>query len=335
MAAVIGAALLVAASLSISLQPVGLIAGLFVIVVPFEKLMPRHREQRLRRPQVGTDIAHGLIGPLLTPVTLVIAATIGLVSLAWLPGLALRPLVAALPPVVQVMSGVALFDLVIYWTHRFSHEVPFLWRFHAIHHSTEHLDWVSGLRSHPFDGVILAPAFVFLLAAGFDPEYAGVVTVVQILTGIFLHANVRWRLAPLHKIVITPEFHHWHHTNEPVAIHSNYSAFLPLWDLAFGTYFMPSNRRPETYGVDEYVPTGVVGQLLWPLRGVGNPIVRMGRVLGHPGRSSRVLTGQVRRLLSQMRRSATRPTGNVTGVVPRPPARPVRYPDPAVRSPVG
>lgn len=334
-AAIAGAALLIAASLSISLEPVGLIAVLFVLVVPFEKLMPRHRGQRLRRPQIGTDIAHGLIAPLLTPVTLVLAAAIGLASLAWLPGLALRPVVTALPPTVQLVAGVALFDFVIYWTHRFSHEIPFLWRFHAIHHSTETLDWVSGLRSHPFDGLILAPAFVLLLAAGFDPEYAGVVTVVQILTGIFLHANVRWRLAPLHRVIITPEFHHWHHTNEPVAIHSNYSVFLPLWDLVFGTYFMPSNRRPETYGVDEYIPRGVVGQLLWPLRGVGNPIRHLWRLLRHPVRSVRFLGRQVGALLGQMRRSAARPTSNITGVVPRPPTRPTAAPEPALGSPVG
>ncbi len=196
----------------------------------------------------------------------------GVFSLAWLPGLALRPLVSQIPPLAQMMLGLVLFDLLIYWTHRFSHEVPFLWRFHAIHHSTETLDWVSGLRGHPFDGVILAPAFVFLLAAGFSPEYAGAITVIQILSGLFLHANVRWRLRPLHRLIITPEFHHWHHTNEPTAMHSNYSVFLPIWDIAFGTYFMPSNRRPATYGVDEYIPSGVVGQLLWPLRGIGNPL---------------------------------------------------------------
>ena len=76
------------------------------------------------------------------------------------------------------------------------------------------------------DGAIIAPAVVFLIAAGFSTETAVVITVLQILVGLFLHANVRWRLRPMHKIIITPEFHHWHHTNEPDAIWSNYSTFL-------------------------------------------------------------------------------------------------------------
>lgn len=318
------ALVLVGVALSVSVEPVFLIAVLFVLVVPFEKAMPRHKGQRVRRPAIGTDLAHGLVTPIVAPAGLVVAGALGVFSLAWLPGLALRPLVGQIPSLAQMLLGLVLFDLLIYWTHRFSHEVPFLWRFHAIHHSTETLDWVSGLRGHPFDGVILAPAFVFLLAAGFSPEYAGAITVIQILSGLFLHANVRWRLRPLHRLIITPEFHHWHHTNEPTAMHSNYSVFLPIWDIAFGTYFMPANRRPETYGVDEYIPSGVVGQLLWPLRGIGNPLVRVGRGLSHPIRSLRWLGAQVRVLLGQMQRSALRRTGNVTGTVPHPPRRPDR-----------
>ncbi len=314
---------LILASLAISREPLVLLAFLFVLVVPFEKWMPRHPEQKIRRTELGTDVAHGIIAPLVAPVGIFVAAGIGIMSFGWLPGLALRPLVALLPGWASMILGLLLFDALIYWTHRFSHEIPFLWRFHAVHHSTETLDWVSGLRQHPFDGVILAPAFAFLLGAGFTPEYAGVLTVVQIVTGIFLHANVRWRLRLLHKVIITPEFHHWHHTNEPRAIHSNYSVFLPIWDLAFGTYFMPSNRRPEVYGIKEHMPDGVAAQMLWPLRGAGNPLRVVARSVRHPVRSGKWLFAAVRSLLSDMKRTALRPTANVTGVVPHPPARPI------------
>ena len=275
---------------------------LFVVVVPFEKLFPRHR-QRLRRPELGTDLAFALAGPALNAVGIAAAVVVGAISLAWLPGLAIRPLVAMIPPVAMPFVAVALFDLAIYWTHRWYHEVPFLWRFHSVHHSTEHLDWVSGFRNHPLDGTLIAPAFFFLLAAGFSPELTGTLAVVQILLGIFLHANVRWRLRPLHRLVITPEFHHWHHANEPGAINSNYSVFLPLWDIAFGTYFMPADRRPVRYGVDDPVPKGMVAQLRYPLRGMGNPL----RVLRHPVRSVRSLARFVVRLVGDMKRSALRP----------------------------
>jgi sterol desaturase/sphingolipid hydroxylase (fatty acid hydroxylase superfamily) len=244
-----------------------LIVTLFVLVVPFEKLFPRHR-QRLRRPGLGTDIAFGLAQPILTLLGVVVGAVIGVLSLGWVPGLAVRPLVLALPDVARMLLGVVLFDLVTYWVHRWSHEVPFLWRFHRVHHSTERLDWVSGLRGHPFDGALLAPPFVFLLAAGFTAQLAGALAVVQVVTGLFLHANVRWRWRPLHRVIITPEFHHWHHADEADAHNTNYSVLLPVWDLLFGTYFMPRGRRPVRYGVTPPLPDGIVAQLRHPLRGL-------------------------------------------------------------------
>jgi sterol desaturase/sphingolipid hydroxylase (fatty acid hydroxylase superfamily) len=283
------------------LAPV-LIVILFVMVVPFEKLFPRHR-QRLRRPALGTDLAYALVGTPLSTVGAVVGALIAAVSLFWLPGLALRPLVGLLPELPKLILGLLLFDMVIYWSHRWAHEVPFLWRFHSIHHSTRHLDWISGLRAHPFDGVFLAPAFVMLLAAGFSAEFTGALTVVQFFIGIFSHANVRWRLRPLHKIVFTPEFHHWHHADEPEAINTNYSIFLPLWDLIFGTYYMPADRRPQVYGVSEPIPQGIARQLWHPFRGLRNPL----KMVRHPWRSARDVLSMVRRGIGQMVRSARRP----------------------------
>jgi sterol desaturase/sphingolipid hydroxylase (fatty acid hydroxylase superfamily) len=257
----------VATTLIVTREPlIGLVA-LFVLVVPFEKLYPRHR-QPVRRPMLATDLAWSVLSTPLSVVAFVGAAIISIASLVWLPALLLRPIVDALPDLLRVAVGVILFDLVTYWAHRFGHEIPLWWRFHRIHHSTLHLDWVSGFRNHPLDGVLLAPAFVFLLVAGFSPELSGALVVVQVVTGLFLHANVRFRWRPLHRVVITPEFHHWHHSNEPDAHCSNYSVFLPLWDIVFGTYFMPRDRRPAEYGVDGPVSIGVVGQLIDPFRGL-------------------------------------------------------------------
>ena len=278
------------------------VVALFVLVVPFEKLFPRH-SQPLRRPGLYTDLAYAMAQPVLGAAGIVVAVVVGVASLAWLPGLAIRPLVAQVPPVPKMLVGVALFDLAIYWAHRWGHEVPFLWRFHSIHHSNERMDWISGLRVHPLDGALIAPAFVFLLGAGFNNEFAGALAVIQLVTGLFLHANVRWRWRPLHRIVATPEFHHWHHSNERDAHCSNYSAFLPAWDLAFGTYFVPKDRRPQRYGVDEPIPAGMVDQLWYPLRGVARPW----SFLRHPGAGARHLTRLVRRGLGQMRASAHRP----------------------------
>jgi len=261
------ALLAIGITLAFGAAPLFVVVTLFVIVVPFEMMFPRHG-RRVRRPGVGTDIAYALVSGPLGAIGLAVGVVIGVVSFAWLPGLALRPLVGLAPPLAQTLIGLALFDVAIYWAHRLAHEVPFLWRFHSVHHSTERLDWVSGFRNHPFDGVFLAPAFVLLAAAGFSPEFTGALAVVQLLIGLFAHANVRWRLKPLHRVVFTPEFHHWHHANEPGAINSNYSVFLPLWDIIFGTYFMPADRRPQVYGISEPMPSGIVRQLLHPFRGL-------------------------------------------------------------------
>jgi sterol desaturase/sphingolipid hydroxylase (fatty acid hydroxylase superfamily) len=276
---------------------------LFVLVVPFEKLFPRHRGQRIRRPLAILDVRYALTTPILNIAAVVVAIVIGIVSLAWVPGLALRPLVGTLPPALVPFAGIVLFDLATYWVHRWSHEVPALWRFHSVHHSTEHLDWVSGFRNHPFDGALLAPPFVFLLAAGFDPAFTGVLAVVQIVLGIFLHANVRWRWRPLHRVVITPEFHHWHHANEVEAHNSNYSVFLPIWDIVFGTYYMPRARRPMRYGVSEPVPTTMLAQLRYPLRGVRSPW----QCVRRPLRSVRAAAVCTRRVTAGIRASTTRP----------------------------
>jgi sterol desaturase/sphingolipid hydroxylase (fatty acid hydroxylase superfamily) len=278
------------------------VAALFALVVPFEKLFPRHPQQ-LRRPGVGTDLAYAMAQPLLGAVGIAVAVVVGIASLAWLPGLLIRPLVAQVPPLPQMLLGIALFDLAVYWAHRWGHEVPFLWRFHSIHHSNERMDWISGLRTHPLDGALIAPAFVLLLGAGFSQELTGLLAVVQIVTGLFLHANVRWRWRPLHRLVATPEFHHWHHSNEPDAHFSNYAAFLPAWDLVFGTYFVPAHRRPQRYGVDEPIPAGLVDQLWHPLRGLTRPWP----LLRHPARGLRHLGALLRRGLAQLVASAQRP----------------------------
>jgi sterol desaturase/sphingolipid hydroxylase (fatty acid hydroxylase superfamily) len=293
---------LIAAALALDRSPLLVVPVLFLLVVPFEKLFPRHRGQPIRRAQLGTDIAYALASPALNVVAISVALAIGVASLLWIPGLALRPLVERLPPAAVPLAGLLLFDVATYWVHRWSHEVPILWRFHAVHHSTEHLDWVSGFRAHPLDGALLAPPFIFLIAAGFSPELAGALAVVQVVLGIFLHANVRWRLRPLHRLVVTPEFHHWHHTNDPQAIHSNYSVFLPLWDQVFGTYFMPQHRRPIGYGIDEEMPEGMLGQLRHPFRDAGNPLP----ALRHPIAATRTVARFVVTLLGQIKCSTTR-----------------------------
>ena len=283
---------------------------LFVIIAPFEKLYPRQKGQRVRRPLVMTDISFALLGPLLNVAAIIALVVIGGLSFLWLPGLALRPIVGIIPAAALPFVAFFIFDFVSYWTHRFAHEVPFMWRFHMVHHSPEHMDWVSGFRIHPFDGVVIAPAFFFLIGAGFDAELAGIFAILQIILGIFFHANVRVRWRWLDRVAANPEFHHWHHCSETDAVGHNYGAALPWWDLAFGTYFMPrhaTRRRPSRYGISEPLPRNLLGKLIYPCRGFRRHLWLWRR----PILAIRTAAAATRNLVVDIRRSATRPTHSV------------------------
>jgi sterol desaturase/sphingolipid hydroxylase (fatty acid hydroxylase superfamily) len=243
------------------------IPALLAISWPLERIWRRHPVP-VRRIGLRTDLAYAAAGPALQFVGLVVGGLVGVLSLAWLPALAFRPLVTSMPFWVQVVAGIGLFDVLVYWAHRWAHSVPLLWKFHSVHHSSRHMDWISGIRNHPFDGVFMAPAFAFLIGAGFDGAFVGGLAVIQFVIGLWAHLNVRWRLRPLRAVILTPDFHHWHHANQPEAFGKNLSVFLPIWDILFGTYYMPTDRRPMTYGVDDPVPDHLFGQLAYPLRGL-------------------------------------------------------------------
>ena len=126
--------LLIAGALYVSVEGIFVVLLLFVLVVPFEKLFPRHKGQKIRRPHLDTDIGYALASPLLGLLTGFVAVVVGILSLAWIPGLLIRPYVATIPEQYMPIIGILLFDALVYWTHRFYHEIPVLWKFHAIHH---------------------------------------------------------------------------------------------------------------------------------------------------------------------------------------------------------
>ncbi len=243
------------------------IVVVFILLAPVERIFRRHRYPRFR-PGLGTDVIWGLTEAAAGVVVTIVSLTAGIISLTWLPGVVIRPLVTAQPRWLLALEAVLILDVILYWAHRLQHEIPILWRFHAIHHSSERLDWIAGLRNHPLDFLAAVGPILFMLAAGWDAEtVGGVYVVLQTIVGLWSHLNVRWRLRPLHKLILTPEFHHWHHANEPDALNTNYSVFLPVWDIIWGTYYMPDDRRPQVYGTDDPVPTsGVWGQLIYPFR---------------------------------------------------------------------
>ncbi len=166
------------------------------------------------------------------------------------------------------LQGIEVFvlgDFLGYWQHRLFHERR-LWRFHAVHHSSAQLDWLSSVRLHPVNdiGSKLIQA-VPLLALGFNLTTVALYAPVTIFYAIMVHANVSWDLGPFRAVFVSPAFHRWHHTKAEEGLDKNFAGGLPLWDILFGTFYMP-RRQPTVFGIDDPMPEGFIGQMLQPFR---------------------------------------------------------------------
>jgi len=182
---------------------------------------------------------------------------------AWLA----RPTwISAQPRWAQLVLALLFGDLLGYVAHRLFHRGR-AWRFHAVHHSSPGLDWLSSVRLHPLNEVGSRLLVVVPLALlGFKPLQMAAVPVATALYALLLHADVSWDFGPLRGVLASPAFHRWHHAAGPAARDRNFAGLFAFWDVLFGTYHLPRGARPERLGVDEAVPRGVLAQLVWPFR---------------------------------------------------------------------
>ena len=253
------AALIVAVLVRGGQALVGLLV-LFLVFVPLERWFAL-RPQRVFRQGLKTDLTHLFVDGLIVGVIGVVFAVVLALPLIWM-----RPLgiAAALPVPVSLALGLALAFLGNYVGHRLTHTVPFLWRFHSVHHSIERMDWVASARLHPLDQAFtqacaLAPLVVLGYGGG---AFAGVAVFFTLLA-LFQHANVRLRFPGVRWVINTPEWHHWHHSIDPEARDKNFG--LPVIDKLFGTAYLPKGRRPTGFGVTDPVPQdGWVRHVAYP-----------------------------------------------------------------------
>ena len=248
------------------------LAILVAIFVPLERLFAAHPQKFLRKG-IGVDLCYFFLSSLVP--ALLMSVPVGL--LAWgvhhaVPSSILAA-TAALPLWARVLAGLVAGEVGYYWGHRWSHESPFLWDFHAIHHSAEHVDFLVNTRAHPVDLVFgrfcgVVPIYVLGLGGPVGPAGSLVpvlVTLIGTVWGFFIHANLRWRFGPLEWLISTPAFHHWHHTLGGPR-NRNYSSTLPWVDRLFGTHYLPAKEWPSAYGIKAKLPDSLVGQLVHPLR---------------------------------------------------------------------
>ena len=243
---------------------------LAVVFVPIERLFAL-REAKVRRAGIGTDLVWYFISSLLPGILLGVPMAIVALGVHHIVPSQVQAFSAGLPLGWRIAASLVVGEIGFYWGHRWSHEIPFLWKFHALHHSAEHLDWLVNTRAHPVDMVFgkfvgLVPLYILGLASPLSGKLDIVpliVVFVGTFWGFFIHANVKWRFGWLENIVATPAFHHWHHTRRD-HIDRNYSAMLPFVDRLFGSYYVP-REWPEEYGTDHPVPLRMHEQLIQPL----------------------------------------------------------------------
>jgi sterol desaturase/sphingolipid hydroxylase (fatty acid hydroxylase superfamily) len=244
---------------------------LMVVFVPLERLFAV-QPQKIFRKSFPVDLGYYFLNGLFAKMLLILPMAFLAWSLRHIVPSMLHSWVEGVPLWTRLVAALVVGEVGFYWGHRWTHEIPLLWRFHAIHHSAEEIDWLVSTRAHPVD-------FVFVRLCGFVPLYAlGLaqpmvgqkVDVVPLLIlslgmvwGYFIHANVRWRFGWLALLISTPAFHHWHHTNDE-HVNKNYASMLPIMDKLFGTWYMPKKQWPSKYGIDAPMAPGLTAQLLEP-----------------------------------------------------------------------
>lgn len=241
------------------------LAWLVAIFVPLEWAIPAWPRQPRRRLGLAADLGF-FLGQYLVWSALAIALLAMVArALVQAPGVAVvHDAFAGLPTAIALIIVVVTGDLLAYWMHRLQHRWEFLWRFHAVHHTAERLDFMAAHREHPIDGIytqlwINLPA----ISLGVPLEFAAGMVVFRGVWAIFIHSNVRLRLGPVGMVFGDPALHHWHHAKDRHA--GNYANLAPYIDWLFGTHHRPPHE-PHEVGIEQAHPRGYLTLLAWPFR---------------------------------------------------------------------
>ena len=220
-----------------ALVRLGAFASMLALMALWEALAPR-RTLRMGRRRWSANLTLALTNTIVVRFAVPLG-TYGVVELAVDRGWGLFNLTNG-SPALEFVAAVLLMDLVVYLQHRFLHAVPFLWRFHKVHHADNDFDVTTGLRFHPVSMVLSMSVKVSAaVLLGASPLAVLVSETALNLTAMFNHANIRMPVAldrALRWLVVTPDMHRVHHSADTDEMNKNFGFNFPWWDRMLGTY---------------------------------------------------------------------------------------------------
>lgn len=245
------------------------------IFIPLERLLPLHPEQRTLRRDWLNDVVYVLVNGIVIRAGFTVVAAILMLGFTHLVGPNPIYWTATLPIWAQVILAIIIADIGYYAAHRICHTVPALWKFHAVHHSIEEMDWLATHRVHPVDQIFSSTLSLLpVWCMGFSLEALVLHQAIYHVHALLLHSNLRIKFGPLKWLLASPEYHHWHHANEHDAYNHNFAAQLSIIDVIARTVFMPTKRQPKSYGLNEPMPRLYHLQMIHPLRSLASSWVK-------------------------------------------------------------
>jgi sterol desaturase/sphingolipid hydroxylase (fatty acid hydroxylase superfamily) len=171
-----------------------------------------------------------------------------------------------LHPIARGILWFLVADFMAYWVHRLQHASRFVWAFHSTHHAQEQLSFATTTRFHPVDHFIFDTLnFIPLLMLGASPMgWLPLYLTIKSLA-IAQHSQIKWRFGPLSRILVTPRFHSFHHSVDPLHHNKNFGAYLSIWDHLFRTA-VDAPEQPAKYGLQDVKMPTLMSTLVVPFR---------------------------------------------------------------------
>jgi sterol desaturase/sphingolipid hydroxylase (fatty acid hydroxylase superfamily) len=238
-----------------------------LIYVPLERLWPQYPQQGTFRKEWTLDVVYFMSTHLPLQILSFLVLLPATQATKYLGVPIIQQTIARIPWVLQFFLAVVVADVAEYFIHLALHKVPFLWRFHAVHHSSKALDWIAGSRSHFVDDTLVRGFILVPLMLGFSQSVILAYLIFVTLHATWTHCNFGPNAKWLEKFLVMPRYHHWHHTSQAEAIDRNFAIHFPWIDRIFGTYYFPETW-PENYGLaGEEISPSFVRQTIDPFMG--------------------------------------------------------------------